>query len=81
MYIKGADNVVKERLNMDIPQPFLENADTKLTEFSITGLRTLLIGLKVMSKSEVEAFQAEFNALACSPNRKDELGRILDVIH
>lgn len=23
MYIKGADNVVKERLDMNIPQPFL----------------------------------------------------------
>lgn len=50
MYIKGADNVVKERLDMSIPQPYLDNADKKLTEFSIVGLRTLLIGMKIMSK-------------------------------
>lgn len=49
MYVKGADNVIKERLNMNIPQQFLENADKKLSEFSVVGLRTLLIGMKIMS--------------------------------
>lgn len=49
MYVKGADNVIKDRLNYKILQPFLLNADKKLTEFSVVGLRTLLIGMKIMS--------------------------------
>lgn len=56
MYIKGADNVIKERLNHKIYQPFLSKADTKLTQFSRVGLRTLLIGMKIMSKEEVDSF-------------------------
>lgn len=56
MFVKGADNVIKERLDSKIPQPYLENADKKLTEFSIVGLRTLLIGMKIMSKDEVDRF-------------------------
>ena len=56
MFVKGADNVIKERLDMKIAQPYLENADKKLTEFSVVGLRTLLIGMKIMSKAEVDKF-------------------------
>ena len=56
MFVKGADNVIKERLDMKIAQPYLENADKKLTEFSVVGLRTLLIGMKIMSKDEVDRF-------------------------
>lgn len=58
MYIKGADSVVKQKLDMSIPQPFLEFANQQLYSFSIVGLRTLLIGMKVLSKKEVEEFKA-----------------------
>lgn len=74
MYIKGADSIVKERLDLTIPQPFLENADKKLTEFSIVGLRTLLMGVKIMSKDEVDDFLSKYNGLSNSPNRKEDLG-------
>lgn len=76
MYIKGADNVIKERLDEVNPQPFLMYADKKLTEFSVVGLRTLLIGMKIMSQSEVDAFVERYNSLANSPNRKEDLGNI-----
>lgn len=74
MYIKGADNIIKERLH-HTAQPFLGNADKKLTEFSVVGLRTLLIGMKIMSKQEVDRFTSQFNALANSANRKEDLGK------
>jgi len=75
MFVKGADNVIKERLDSKIPQPYLENADKKLTEFSIVGLRTLLIGMKIMSKDEVDRFTNQYNDLSNSPNRKEDLGK------
>ena len=75
MFVKGADNVIKERLDSKIPQPYLENADKKLTEFSIVGLRTLLIGMKIMSKDEVDRFTSQYNDLSNSPNRKEDLGK------
>ena len=75
MFVKGADNVIKERLDLKIAQPYLENADKKLTEFSIVGLRTLLIGMKIMSKDEVDRFTSQYNDLSNSPNRKEDLGK------
>ena len=78
MYMKGADNFIKDRLDMTIPQPFLPFADKKLTEFSLVGLRTLLIAMKIMSKDEVDAFVNKYNNLANSANRKEDLGILLN---
>lgn len=49
MYVKGADSIIKARLNMDIEQPFLENANKQLTQYSLIGLRTLMIAMKILS--------------------------------
>ncbi|EAS01110.3 phospholipid-translocating P-type ATPase, flippase family protein (macronuclear) [Tetrahymena thermophila SB210] len=80
MYVKGADNVIKERLDKGIHQPYLDFADKKLTEFSLVGLRTLLIGFKILSKDEVDAFVNKYNNLANSANRKEDLEKLADEV-
>ena len=53
MYSKGADNVIKDLLAHD--QTF--NLDRELTEFSVIGLRTLLIAMRIISESEYQSFK------------------------
>lgn len=45
MYTKGADNIIKQRLAVDNAL----NLDDELNRFSVIGLRTLLIGMRVIS--------------------------------
>jgi magnesium-transporting ATPase (P-type) len=52
LYTKGADSIIKKRLNSKIPQPFLEQTDKKLSQFSVFGLRTLLMAMRVLSEDE-----------------------------
>lgn len=48
MYIKGADSIIKERLAKDNKLVL----DDELNKFSSIGLRTLLVGMRVISESE-----------------------------
>ncbi len=45
MYIKGADSIIKERLSKDNKL----DLDDELNRFSVIGLRTLLIAMRVIS--------------------------------
>lgn len=46
MYIKGADNVIKERLANDQ----VLNIDKQLNTFAVQGLRTLIIAMRYISE-------------------------------
>ena len=45
MYIKGADSIIKSRLHKDNKL----NLDEELNKFASKGLRTLLIGMRIIS--------------------------------
>jgi magnesium-transporting ATPase (P-type) len=53
MYTKGADSIVKSRLSKDNKL----NLDDELNRFSRIGLRTLLIGMRIISDSEYRDFK------------------------
>ncbi|EGR31812.1 phospholipid-translocating p-type flippase family protein, putative [Ichthyophthirius multifiliis] len=76
MYIKGADNIIKDKLNKNIKQPFLQYANEQLNQFSILGLRTLLVGMKIMSKNEVEEFKKQYTKLSEAQNRDEEIAKL-----
>lgn len=78
LLIKGADNIIKGRLNTKIKQPFLDYIVGMLDEFSRIGLRTLLMAMKVLSKNEYEEFDRQFNALSNHPNREEEVKKLTD---
>jgi len=53
MYIKGADSIIKERLAKDNQL----NLDDELNRFSVIGLRTLLVAMRVISEQEFEEYK------------------------
>ena len=62
MYVKGvilliiqADSIVKARTAPN--QPYMGVLDSYLNTFSVKGLRTLLVGMKVLSQGEYDAFR------------------------
>lgn len=48
IYTKGADSIIKERLSKDN----LFNLDEELNKFSVIGLRTLLVAMRIISEKE-----------------------------
>lgn len=56
LYSKGADSAILGRLRSG-PQPFLTTAKAKLSEYSKAGLRTLCMGMRVLSEAEVDRVQ------------------------
>ena len=74
LYIKGADTIIKARLKHSDQQPYLKYIDQKLDVFARKGLRTLLIGMKVIDAAEYNAFYQKYMALADSDQKEKELG-------
>lgn len=78
VFIKGADNIIKARLNKNSSQPFEEYICEKINDFSIQGLRTLLIAMKVLSEEEYKIIDEEYNSFAQSNNREEKLKELAD---
>ena len=53
LYIKGADSIIKERINKQtMDQKVLDSFDSFLAQASIRGLRTLLLAVRVFDMQE-----------------------------
>ena len=76
LVLLGADNIIKSRLNNDVHQPFLNDINIKLDEFSKRGFRTLLLAFKVLEESELEDFNRAYKAAYEKPDREKLLGFI-----
>lgn len=59
IYTKGADSIVKARVS---PKSEL-NLDSELLEFSRIGLRTLLVGMRIISEQEYQSFKQKVGEL------------------
>lgn len=59
MYIKGADSIIKSRLSKENRL----NLDDELNRFSRIGLRTLLIGMRIISEAEYTQFRRNVEQL------------------
>lgn len=53
LYTKGADSIIKARLSPDQKL----NLDDELERFAKIGLRTLLIGMRLISEQEYSQFK------------------------
>lgn len=67
MYSKGADSIIQRRLAQE--QTF--SLDEELTKFSVIGLRTLLIAMRIISDEEYEGFKKKVNSLP--PENREKL--------
>lgn len=66
MYMKGADSIVKARLSKENRL----NLDEELGRFARIGLRTLLVGMRIISDAEYREFSRAVEQL--SPANKEE---------
>ena len=73
IYIKGADNVIKERLDLQKEQPFLKKIEDSLDDFSKQGLRTLCIAVRVITEQEYQVFLKKYQALLNVENREKKI--------
>lgn len=76
LYIKGADSEIIQRLCLSQPQPFLEKTQKALDDFSVSGLRTLVYAMKVLSKAEFETYWKQFNQAQISNNKQKQLAEL-----
>ncbi|CAD7701700.1 unnamed protein product [Ostreobium quekettii] len=81
LYSKGADNAIMERLQPNTDPDLLEKTKEDLHDFSVQGLRTLLLGTRVLSKEEWEQWDKEYQEAASSLDDRDaKILRVADVI-
>ena len=59
LYTKGADSIIKARLAKDSTL----NLDEELNRFAKIGLRTLLIGMRLISEGEYKEFKKAVESL------------------
>ena len=72
LYIKGADNIIEQRLSKDTNKEILTNCKKYVNYFSSQGYRTLFIGMKVLSKEEYDAFANNLNEANMSLEGKEK---------
>lgn len=73
MYVKGADNMIIQRLDQREKQVFLEKIQYRLDEFAKMGFRTLMVAYKEIGEKEYEEFETKLNALANVENREERI--------
>lgn len=60
MFTKGADSIIKDRLDTaQINTVMMQDIDTFLTRASVKGLRTLLMGMRVLDEEEYRQFTGD----------------------
>ena len=64
LYVKGADDVIRDRLQKGAQDPnVVESVERFTKESSVKGLRTLLFAMKILDEDEVDRFQEELTAI------------------
>eukprot|EP01116_Phalansterium_solitarium_P015177 TRINITY_DN3338_c0_g1_i1.p1 TRINITY_DN3338_c0_g1~~TRINITY_DN3338_c0_g1_i1.p1 ORF type:complete len:1375 (+),score=593.47 TRINITY_DN3338_c0_g1_i1:69-4193(+) len=80
MYSKGADSVMWDRLaNVDVQAAERKTTSEQISNFSKEGLRTLIVGSKVLSEDDYAKFNREFVAASASvANREEQVEAVAD---
>jgi phospholipid-translocating ATPase len=60
MYIKGADNVIVDRLDFSAEIPYLANSKYAINLFAIKGLRTLVVAFKAIDPEQYEEWNKRY---------------------
>lgn len=76
---KGADSAILSRLSSQ-EQPFLETAQAQLAEWSKYGLRTLCMGMKILSKKELDDIISQLTASSLSANKEQLMEELMHKI-
>jgi magnesium-transporting ATPase (P-type) len=71
LYCKGADNVMLSRLRDDTDPEMRAEIEKALYNFSVDGLRTLVMAWKQFKPGEYEAFSRRYDKAECALRNRD----------
>jgi len=80
LYIKGADNVILERLNYEIEQPYLKFVENQLETFSKKGFRTLVYAMRMVSEDEYKKLKEDIDDIATADDREEKWRKLLMIL-
>lgn len=66
VFCKGADNVMLGLLKRDIDSDLISSTEDALHDFSVKGLRTLVLGTRLINKDEYEKWDERYQEAARS---------------
>eukprot|EP00210_Caulerpa_lentillifera_P006951 g6646.t1 len=83
LFCKGADNVMLSRLKNDIDRDLRRKTEDALHEFSVQGLRTLVLGTRLLATEDYEEWDSRYQEAARSlsedrEKRVDEISAELE---
>ncbi|KAJ3734877.1 phospholipid-translocating ATPase [Lentinula guzmanii] len=79
LLMKGADNVVFERLREGVDQTLKDQTEMHLSEFANEGLRTLTLAYKIIPDQEYEVWSDKYHeATVALDNREDKIDAVSD---
>lgn len=76
LYVKGADNIIIDRLKKSVSQPYLEFVNRKLEEFSRQGYRTLVYAMRTVSENEYKKLKENLDDVAAAVDREERIAQI-----
>ncbi|KAJ3719928.1 phospholipid-translocating ATPase [Lentinula raphanica] len=79
LLMKGADNVVFERLKDGVDQSLKDQTEMHLSEFANEGLRTLTLAYRIIPEEEYEAWSERYHdATVALDNREEKIDAVSD---
>ncbi|KAG0144851.1 hypothetical protein CROQUDRAFT_94523 [Cronartium quercuum f. sp. fusiforme G11] len=77
---KGADSIIMSRLKSDHDQDLKAAANRDLEAFATAGLRTLLIGTRVVEEEEFQSFEIEYKRASetAGKEREEAIEKVAD---
>ncbi|KAJ1979582.1 hypothetical protein H4R35_001459 [Dimargaris xerosporica] len=69
---KGADNVILPRLSADTPPNLLSHTETAIHQFSLAGLRTLVLAYRTLNAVEFTELQNLMEQAQCAMSHREE---------
>ncbi|GMH33103.1 hypothetical protein BSKO_00937 [Bryopsis sp. KO-2023] len=80
LFCKGADNVMIPRLKVDSKSDVVRDTEESLHRYSVKGLRTLVLGSKILDQESYRLWDAEYQDMAgsLSTDRDAQLNRLAE---
>lgn len=79
LLMKGADNVVFERLKEGVDQALKDQTEMHLSEFANGGLRTLTLAYKIIPEQEYDAWRQRYHeATVALDDREEKIDAVSD---
>ncbi|CAG9311668.1 unnamed protein product [Blepharisma stoltei] len=81
LFIKGADDMIKTKLSGSSSKEIFEAVSANLQTFAERGLRTLMLGFRIIEENEFSAWKAKYDVASTSiEGRNQKISQVADEI-